>query len=216
MWRVTREDLIAFGFNMKTIGPATDEPMDPAQQGLHINPLEFLAAIINLWLALKCISLGLPCSTGTILELLSDNTTALSWTHIAATTPNPDLQQLARFASALLVQAACLLTRVQPSHIPGLLNEVADTLSRCSKSGQIPSWELVISQHFQLQTCRICLLPRRLLSALAQTISSPQTEVTFDAVTMDLLTLDVDFLPAGSLAKDLTSSLQPVSTMDKS
>jgi hypothetical protein len=210
MWRVTREDLIIFGFNMKSIGPTTDEPTDPAQQGLHINPLEFLAAIINLWLALKCISLSLPCRTGTILDLLSDNTTALSWTHVAATTPNPALQQLARFASALLVQAARLLTRVQPSHIPGILNEEADTLSRRSKTGQIPSWERVISQHSQLQTCRICLLPRKLLSTLAQTISSPQTEVTFDAVTMDLLTLDVDFLPVGSLAKDLTSSLQPV------
>jgi hypothetical protein len=210
MWRVTREDLVAFGFNMKAIGPTTDEPTEPAQEGLHINPLEFLAAIINLWLALKCISLGLPHRTGIILDLLSDNTTCLSWTHVAATTPNPALQQLARFASALLVQAARLLTRVQPSHIPGINNEEADTLSRRSKSGQIPSWELVISQHSQLRTCRICLLPRKLLSTLAQTISSPQTEVTFDAVTTDLLTLDVDFLPAGSLAKDLTSSLQPV------
>jgi hypothetical protein len=44
--------------------------------------------------------------------------------------PNPELQQLAHFASALLVQAACLLTRVQPSHIPGILNHKADTLSR--------------------------------------------------------------------------------------
>ncbi len=209
MWRVTREDLLAFGFNMKSIGPATNEPTDPAQQGLHINPLEFLAAIINLWLALKCISLGLPCSTGTILDLLSDNTTALSWTHVAATTPNPDLQQLARFASALFVQAARLLTRVQPSHIPGLLNEEVDTLSLCSKSGQIPSWELVISQHCLLQTCRICLLPRKLLYTLAHTISSPQTAVIFDEVTTDLLTLDLNFLPIGSLAKDLTSSLQP-------
>jgi hypothetical protein len=62
MWRVlTQEDLITFGFNLKAIGPATDKPTDPKQPGLHINPLEFLAAIINLWLALKCISLELPC-----------------------------------------------------------------------------------------------------------------------------------------------------------
>jgi hypothetical protein len=184
--------------------------MDPTAPGLHINPLELLAAIINLWICLKCISLELPCSTGIILELLSDNTTALSWTHVAATTPNPALQQLARFASALLVQAARLLTRVQPSHIPGLLNEEADTLSRRSKSGQIPSWELVISQHSQLQTCQICLLPRKLLFTRATPILSPQTEVIFDAVTTDLMTLDLNFLPAGSFAKGLTSSLQPV------
>jgi hypothetical protein len=45
--RVTREDLILFGFNLKQIGPAMDEPMDPTETGLHINPMEFLAAIIN-------------------------------------------------------------------------------------------------------------------------------------------------------------------------
>jgi hypothetical protein len=116
---------------------------------------------------------------------------------------------MARFCSSLLVQAARLLTRVQPSHIAGKLNFEADTLSRRSKSGQVPSWELVISQHSPLQTCRICLLPPKLLSKLASTISSPQIEVTFDAVMTDLLTLDLDFLPIGSLAKDLTSSLQP-------
>jgi hypothetical protein len=160
MWRVTREDLVLLGFNMKTIGPKTDEPTDPANSGLHINPLEYLAAIINLWLALKCISLSaVLCQTGYILDLQSDNTTALSWTHVAATTPDPLLQQMARFCSSLLVQAARLLTRVQPSHIAGKLNFEADTLSRRSKSGQVPSWEHVISQHFPLRTCRICLLP---------------------------------------------------------
>ena len=197
MWRVTREDLVLLGFNMKTIGPKTDEPTDPTKPGLHINPLEFLAAIVNLWLALKLISLeSHPCRTGYILDLISDNTTCLSWTHVAATTPNPDLQQMARFTSALLVQAARQLTRVQPSHLAGKLNEEADTLSWRSKSGQVPSWEHVTSQHSQLRTCQICLLPRKLLSTLASTISSPQTEVTFDSVPTDLLTLEVDFLPA--------------------
>jgi hypothetical protein len=165
---------------MKTIGPAMDKPTDPAQQGFHINPLDFLAAIINLWLALKCISLPLPCRTGNILDLLSDNMTALSWMHVAATTHNPALQQLACFPLALLVQAARLLTHGQPSHIPGILNEEVDTLLSChSKSGKIPLWELVISQHSQLWTCQICLLPCKLLSTLAKMISSLQTEVTF-------------------------------------
>jgi hypothetical protein len=87
---------------------------------------------------LKCISLELPFCTGFILNLLSDNTTALSWTHVAATTPIPALQQLARFASALLVQATRLLTSVQPSHIPGIPNEEADTLSCHSNLGKFP------------------------------------------------------------------------------
>jgi hypothetical protein len=209
IWRVTQEDPVILGFNMKTIGPKTDEPTDPSKPGSHINPLEFLAAIIDLWLALKLISLEpILCQTGYILDLISDNTTCLSWTHVAATTPNPALQQMAHFASALLVQAARLLTRVQPSHLAGILNEEADTLSWRLKSGQVPSWEHVTLQHSQLQTCRICLLPRKLLSTLAKKLSLPQTEVTFNLVTTDLLTLDLNFLPAGLPAKGLTSSLQ--------
>jgi hypothetical protein len=51
MWRITREALVDFGFNMKTIGTMVDEPTDPNTQGLHINPLEFLAVIVNLWIA---------------------------------------------------------------------------------------------------------------------------------------------------------------------
>lgn len=99
---VTRKDLIAFGFNMKTICPASDKPIAPDVKGLHINPLEFLMVIINLWLALKVISGGSIFLTGYILDLLSDNTTALSWTHVTPTTPNPDLQQFAHFASTFL------------------------------------------------------------------------------------------------------------------
>jgi hypothetical protein len=81
---------------MKSIGMSTDKPTDPAALGLHINPLEFLAVIINLWLALKIIGDDSICMTGSIIDLLSNNTTALSWMHVAATVPNPELQQLVR------------------------------------------------------------------------------------------------------------------------
>ena len=144
MWRITREDLVASAFHMKTIGMSTNKLTYPAAQGLHINPFEFLAVIINLLLALRIIGKDPLCLTGTIIDLLSDNTTALSWMHVVATTPNPELQQLARFASALLVQAARLLTCVQPLHIPGKENGKADTLSQRSKNGQVPTCEHVI------------------------------------------------------------------------
>jgi hypothetical protein len=68
---------IAFGFNMKTIGPASDKPIAPDAKGLHIYQLELLAVIINLWLALKAISTGYLCLSGYILDLLLDNTTVL-------------------------------------------------------------------------------------------------------------------------------------------
>jgi hypothetical protein len=205
-WRITRADLVLLGFKMKHINKYKQEPLDATTDGLHINPLEFLAAIINLWLVLKLVQKLPPLLTGYIIDLLSDNTSALSWMHLTAQTRDPRLQPLARFTSTLLVMASRYLTRVQPNHIPGDDNFEADTLSR-SENGQVPSWERVISRCSQLRPCRICLLPRELLSSLAGLISSGLTEGTYESLTTRLLTLDFDTLPAGSTPSDLTSSL---------
>jgi hypothetical protein len=45
-----RVDLVRLGFPMKIIDKYQQEPLDGAAPGLHINPLEFIAAIINVWL----------------------------------------------------------------------------------------------------------------------------------------------------------------------
>jgi hypothetical protein len=118
MWRLSHEDLLQLGFPLKLVTLADGEPgLDAA--GLHITPLEFITAIIKLWLLLKCIQNLSPCETGYIVYLFSDITYALSWMKVTAATQNPNLQPLARFTSALLVQASRLLTLVQPVHIPG-------------------------------------------------------------------------------------------------
>jgi hypothetical protein len=101
-WRLTREDLLELGFHLKIINAMSGEPT-PDEQGLHINPLEFIATIINLWLLLILVKSLPPCPTGYIVDLLSDTTSALSWLHFTAATKDPLLQPLARFASALLV-----------------------------------------------------------------------------------------------------------------
>jgi hypothetical protein len=114
---------------MKVIDKYAQEPLYASTDGLHINPLEFLAVIINMWLVVKLI-MALPLlPTGYIINLLLDNTSALSWMRFTAQTRDPRLQPLARFASLLLVAASRLLTRVQPKHIPGDDNLEADTLS---------------------------------------------------------------------------------------
>jgi hypothetical protein len=208
MWRLTKEDLILLGFPMKVVNPTSGEPT-PEEEGLHINPLEFIACIINLWMLLKCVQDLPPCSTGYIIDLLSDNTSALSWLKVTAATRNPALQPLARFASALLVQTSRVLTRVQPLHIPGKDNVEADALSRF-QNGRLTSWADVIGRCSQLRTCKICLLPPELLVVLAELSSCKPIEGTFDKLTTELLTLDLDFLPAGSDLKVLRSSL-PVS-----
>jgi hypothetical protein len=143
-WRITRADLVLLGFKMKHINKYKQEPLDAKTDGLHINPLEFLAAIINLWLVLKLVQQLPPLLTGYIIDLLSDNTSVLSWMHLTAQTRDPRLQPLARFMSTLLVMAGRHLTRVQPNHIPGDDNFEADTLSQ-SENGQIPLWEHTIS-----------------------------------------------------------------------
>jgi hypothetical protein len=52
MWRYTREDLLYFGFSLKKLKGMTGEPASD-EEGLHINPLEFIACIVNLWVLLK-------------------------------------------------------------------------------------------------------------------------------------------------------------------
>jgi hypothetical protein len=206
MWRLTTADLQFFGFDVKLVTALTGEP-DPDQAGLHINPLEFIAAIINLWLCLVIIRTQKPCPTGHIIDLFSDNTSALSWLKVTAATKNPLLQPLARFASALLIQASRLTTRIQPKHIPGVINDEADAMSRY-RNGQLEFWEDVITQYSHLRTFQICLLPHELLYALADLSSSRPIGGTYDSLTTALLTHDLDFLPPGSNLSTIRSSVQ--------
>jgi hypothetical protein len=208
-WRLTKADLIELGFDMKVVNAITGEP-DQEQLCLHINPLEFIATIINLWLLLQLVMTLPERSTGYIVDLLSDNTSALSWMKITATTRDSRLQPLARFASALLLLQACsLLTRIQPCHIPGVTNIEADALSRY-QNGRLKSWADVTKRCSRLQTCRICLLPRRLLLVLADLSSSRPIAGTSVDLTTNLLTLDLDFLPSGSNLSAIQSSLRPL------
>jgi hypothetical protein len=83
-WRITREDLIELGFKMKIIDKYAQEPLDVSTDGLHINPLEFLAVIMNMWLVVKLVMSLPPVLTGYIIDLLSNNTSALSWMRLSS------------------------------------------------------------------------------------------------------------------------------------
>ena len=132
------QDLVDLGFPMKKLHCFQAEPLDVKSKGLHINPLEFLGTIVNIWLHLV-LEPSLPsCPTGHILELLADNMTALSWCHLTSLTKNDLLQPGACFVATLLVLAHRQSTRVQPDHIQGIKNHEADCLSR-SDNGVIPS-----------------------------------------------------------------------------
>jgi hypothetical protein len=205
-WRVLRVDLIAFGFPMKAIHAMQDEPLFALIVGLHINPLEFIAVIINLWLGIRLILARPAPLGGRVLLLMADNTTALSWLRFAATTKSAVGRCLARLCTALLLYAFRHGIKVQNGHIAGKLNDEADTLSR-SERGQTPSWARVTELCSRLEHCRICLLPRGLLSKLAEMLSSQRIEVLSDEETTALMTLDYGISDVGSMASDLTSSL---------
>ena len=206
MWRVMYEDLVQLGFSMKAIS-LMGEPLDPTAEGLHINPLEFIAVIINLWLGLKMLEADPASATGEIIALFSDNTTANSWLRYCSKVPDPRLRALARVASLLLTRASLLNTRFQSFHIPGLTNVEADYLSRLIR-GLAPSWDSVMRDNSRLATCQICLLPRELLSQLAELISSPPSADMYETITTSLLALEPSILPAGSIPTDSISSLQ--------
>ncbi len=205
MWRVMRSDLLLFGFPMKHIDNA-GEPMDFDAKGLHINPLEFLAIIINVWLALKLLADQPDLASGYIVTLLSDNTSAISWLRTAGKCQDQGVRRLARLASAFLVRACSLTTLFQSCHIPGKQNDEADCLSRLVNK-LIPSWDYVTTLCSQLQTCRICLLPPELLSTIATLLSSPPIEDTYEDVTMQLLNLELIILPFGSRPPGLQSTI---------
>jgi hypothetical protein len=204
-WRVMRYTLLEFGFDMRAID-AAGEPADLVSTGLHINPLEFIANIINVWLALKLMATEPSRATGFIIALLSDNTSGLAWMRSAGKVRDLVVCRLARLASSFLVKACSLTALFQPQHIPGKENDEADCLSLLV-NGLVPSWDYVIKQCSRLSTCRLCLLPRELLSTLAAVLSSPLTEETYDNVTTHLLMLELDILLLGLRPVDLQSTV---------
>jgi hypothetical protein len=205
MWRVMRDDLLAFGFPMKAIDTA-GEPVDLLPQGLHVNPLEFIAIIVNLWRALRFLHESPALAAGHIVTLLSDNTSATSWMRAAGRCQDEGILCLARLTSALLVRACLLTALFNTCQVPGMQNNKADCLSRLVNKS-VPSWDYVTMQCSRLATCRLCLLTPELLSTLAKHLLSPLTEGTYEDVTTRLLTLELVILPLGSKPPALQSTM---------
>jgi hypothetical protein len=83
LWRITRSELIQCGFAMREIDASGEalrcEAGEASGSALHINLLEFVAIIINLWLVLRWIRSVEAPPGGHIVAVLADNTSALSW-----------------------------------------------------------------------------------------------------------------------------------------
>jgi len=165
IWRVNKADLEACDFLL----PTGREPTEAEKKDMdfdHINILEFVAV---LWVAVRYLMLQPRRTAHVIMNVLSNNTSALSWMKHGARTKKKPVRQLARFLQALLTYCP-LPILVQGDHIKGNENTVADLLSRFSLA---PHWASVIAQTSPtLDLSKACQVPQELLSKLALLLRS--------------------------------------------
>ena len=139
-----------------------------------------------------------------IMNVLANNTSALSWMQHAARTKRPAVRNLARFLQALLTHCP-LPIRLQGKHLPGKENIIADLLSRFLLA---PSWGSVIEQTSQTLDCsKPCRGPRALLSQLVRLLRSDANEEMSATAMMQLWTLELEFLHNGWRTSPLVTSL---------
>jgi hypothetical protein len=192
-WRLFRDDLCYCGFDMKSIDDDTREP-DGTSDGIHINVLEFITMIIELWFVIVIIKRKGPFPGGYIVQLIGDNTTAISWLRYAARSHRPIVRELSRFAMALTLSCPYSL-KLSSKHLSGKENQGADALSR---PRDFPTWACATRRHFPLSNCQAYRVPYELLSVIATIISSAKTGVVYEPETTRLLTLELTTLSVGS------------------
>jgi hypothetical protein len=123
----------------------------------HINILEFVAVIVNIWVAVRYLMLQPRRTAQVIINVLSSNTSALSWMKHAARTKKKPVRRLACFLQALLTYCPLPIC-VQGNHIKGDKNTVADLLSRFSLA---PHWLSICAQTFPaLDLYNACQVPK--------------------------------------------------------
>ncbi len=199
MWRITHDELRSAPINwpMKVFDHVKlDAPLHAA--GLHINILEFVALIINMWFVLWATrALGAPTG-GWILSLRTDNTSALSWLQHSARTKNLIARRLSRFLIQMILQAH-FPGKIVSSHIPGKENDEADCVSR--PVSRAPTWESVMQQCSNLRHCTAYRPPLSLLCTLSILLSPNSSEVVSATAMTALLTLEPDILFNGSITR---------------
>jgi hypothetical protein len=201
-WRLTRQDLINAGFDMKAIDADTQEPDGTDPDGEHINVLEFVVIIIQAWFTIRFIMERGDIIGGYIVTILTDNTSALSWMRYAARSHRPSVRELSRFLLGLTL-ACSIPFKLSGRHIQGKKNVGADALSRPL---EFPTWASATEQCSRLQTCQAYRVPFELLSALATIISCAKTGAVYEPPMTKLLTLALTTLSTGSADSASTSS----------
>lgn len=175
MWRLTAPELKRLNINITSFSILETITTD---RGDHdINILEFVAIVINLWLALKLLhhqhhQTGHRRGNLEVLHVLADNTSALGWLRYAARSKNNSVRSIATLLFSLLTFANVpfSLKKENITHIPGELNLAADALSRPISKGT--SWaSAIMNAGSTLQALQPYQLPSSLISKIFSCIT---------------------------------------------
>jgi hypothetical protein len=165
-------------------------PEDP-----HINILEFVGIIINIYLAilkvilLKKLSKNYQYNQGFILHCFADNTSALSWLRHSSRSHCTRTRNLAQFLLSMLFHANDFIAiTVQGFHVKGINNGQADALSRPQL---FPTFNDVFEEFSDLKGIPAYRLPSKLIAEIRQCLSSKLTKAPSRKTMSNLLKVDV-------------------------
>ena len=214
LWRLTHDDMKQAGFNMQELDAQHQERYryckkenlpEGHEDWLHINPLEFIAIIINLWFAILHIRKDPSKAGGHHILVRADNTSALSWLRYAARTQRRTIRNLAYFLHGLILfSETAQYANFNGKHLAGADNEEADGVSRPEL---YPSLASAIEAFSPLQTCQPYLIPFGLVSTLARWTTYEKIEAQHVAEMTNLLKLEPRNFEPGAVAKPLASGL---------
>ena len=198
VWRLSANNLRKCGWKLCGDGKVDEGNFSPkcADDEAHINILEFLAIIINLWMLLKLMDNRTPANRKhhVIASFFADNTSALSWLSHASRTKRTKVRNLARFLTSMLLHHDFPI-QVAGFHIPGTENRDTDCLSRFLLH---PSWaSLTNDASLDFQNLQAYHVPPKLLSLLWSVASNKQIVDTSGPLMTQVWRLELKPLPAG-------------------
>ena len=175
----------------------------PGAKPLHINILELMAYIINIYFVLLRLRSPTPwtmCATdhaiGFLLHALIDNTSALGWIRHGVRSTHPQVRKLCKFLLLLIFEAnSSFPFHVQPFHIAGKLNTHADAISRPQ---DYPAWRDLLLAFPELKQIPLFRLPSKLVSLLKWCLGSPPTEEMLRQPISSLLKTELATLSLGA------------------
>ena len=215
MWHVSGDDLwqlgwVLYGDEQELQQPLSDQEFTGyllAQEGIHINLLEFVTIFINVWMTLKRIAHLYPDYQWMtfIAKFLADNTSAVSWLKYAGRSNKLPIRNLAHLLTTLLIHLCQFPIQVTGEHIPGEKNDITNALSRFSRH---PSWgSLIADQSLNLCNIQAYQILRQLLTIIWSVASCQKIVDTSEQLIQRLWRLELQPLPHGWQKWTSTTSL---------